>query len=236
MSDLITVFFTSIGSIVALFFLAKFMGYRQVSQMSMFDYINGITIGSIAAEMATSLEDDYLKPLLAMVIYAVCVVGIAYITDKSIKLRRFMEGKPVVLYDNGEIYYQNLKKSKLDLNEFLMQCRVGGYFDLSNLQTIVLEPNGHLSLLPKAEYRPVNPEDLKLQPKAECLVANVVIDGRIMYENLKHTGNDEKWLMNQIHAQQVSELSKVLLATCDCHNKLTVYAKIDEPRNKDVLE
>lgn len=236
MSDLIRVFFTSIGSIVALFFLAKLMGYRQLSQMSMFDYINGITIGSIAAEMATSLESDFLKPLLAMAVYAVCVEVIAILTDKSIKFRRFMEGKPMVLYNNGEIYYQNLKKSKLDINEILMQCRVGGYFDLSNLQTIVLEANGHLSLLPKSEHRPVSPMDLNLQPKADCLVANVVIDGHIMYENLKHTGKDEKWLMSQIHAQQVSEISHVLLATCDCHNKLTVYEKIDEPRKKDLLE
>lgn len=98
------ILFTSLFSIIVLFLLAKLMGNRQVSQMSMFDYVNGITIGSIAAEFATSLEDDYWMPLTAMVVYGVTAALISYITCKSMAARKFINGKPVVLYENGKLY------------------------------------------------------------------------------------------------------------------------------------
>ena len=127
------ILFTSLFSIIVLFLLAKLMGNRQVSQMSMFDYVNGITIGSIAAEFATSLEDDYWMPLTAMVVYGVTAALISYITCKSMAARKFINGKPVVLYENGKLYEKNLAAAKLDINEFLTQCRTAGYFDLADL-------------------------------------------------------------------------------------------------------
>ena len=103
--DLLNVALTSIGSIIVLFLLTKLIGNRQMSELNMFDYINGITIGSIAAEMATSLEDDFLKPLLAMIIYGVVTVLISILANKNIKLRRFLNGKTLVLYKNNRILY-----------------------------------------------------------------------------------------------------------------------------------
>ena len=128
--SLIQVFFTSVGSIIVLFLLTKLIGNKQVSQLNMFDYINGITIGSIAAEMATSLETDFLMPLLAMVIYGLTAFGLSYIAGKSVRARRLINGRSIILYDNGKLYFDNFKKSKLDINEFLIQCRIAGYFDL----------------------------------------------------------------------------------------------------------
>ena len=96
--DLLNIALTSIGSIIVLFLLTKLIGNRQMSELNMFDYINGITIGSIAAEMATSLEDDFLKPLLAMIIYGVVTVLISILANKNIKLRRFFNGKTLILY------------------------------------------------------------------------------------------------------------------------------------------
>lgn len=92
--DLLNIALTSIGSIIVLFLLTKLIGNRQMSELNMFDYINGITIGSIAAEMATSLEGDFLKPLLAMIIYGVVTVLISILANKNIKLRRFSMVKP----------------------------------------------------------------------------------------------------------------------------------------------
>ncbi len=236
MRDLVYVFFASIGSIVALFFLTKLIGVRQMSQMNMFDYINGITIGSIAAEMATSLESDFMKPLLAMVVYAVLVAVVSIITDRSALASRFIDGKARILYDNGELYYKNLKKSKLSITEFLMQCRVMGYFDLANVQTVVLEANGSLSILPTAEQRPVTPNDLNIKPNPERLVANVVIDGNIMPQNLKHMGKDEKWLTKQLQAHGITDTKDVFLATCDCNDQVCVYRRIQEEMKRDILE
>ena len=139
--DLLRVAVTSLVSLAALFLLTKLMGNKQVSQMNLFDYIIGITIGSIAAEMATELDTPE-NSLLAMVVYAVVAVCISLLTNKSLAARRIMTGKPLVLMDGGIIYRENLKKAKMDLGEFLMYCRIGGYFDLSQIQTALLEHNG----------------------------------------------------------------------------------------------
>lgn len=246
--EILHIVLTSTGSIAVLFILTKILGYRQMSQLSMFDYVNGITIGSIAAEMATSLETDFSKPLTAMIIYALFALLFSKISDKSVFARRFIVGKPSLIYNNGELYFKNLQKANMDLSEFMTQCRISGYFDLSEIQTAVLEPNGRISFLPKADARPVALKDLKIRPEqivsaGECafqpeqdyLVANVIIDGNIMTENLRHTGHDAVWLKNQIRAGGVSDIKDVFLATCDIHNKVHIYKKISEKCRFDIL-
>lgn len=235
MSEILYVIALSIGSIVAIFILTKFMGYRQMSQMSMFDYIIGITIGSIAAEMSTSLEENYVQPLTAMIIYALSAVLLTWLCSKSVIIRRLVEGKPLVLLNNGEIYRANLKKAKIDVSEFLEQCRVNGYFDVSKLQCAILEGNGKISFLPKATDRPMIPADINLTPSQDFMVANVIIDGKLMQKNLQHTGKDEKWLHRQMKAQGADKIEDILLATCDMNNKLTVYLKDNSKHTKDVL-
>lgn len=233
--EIFRIILTSLGSILALFILTKIMGNREMSQLSMFDYINGITIGSIAAEMATALENDYVKPLVAMIVYALVVLLLAIGTNKSIKLRRFIEGKPAILYFNGTIYRKNLSKSKMDINELLTQCRVSGFFDLSQIYLILLEENGKLSILPRETKRPTTPKDFNLTPIQSSLCANIVIDGHIMYQNLKHTGNNEKWLMTQIKAYGISDITNIMLATCDAENKVSIYLKVNDDIKYDVL-
>ena len=234
--EYIQIFFTSIGSLIALFFLTKLLGNKEMSQLSLFDYINGITIGSIAAEMATALEDNFLYPLLAMTVYALSVYMLSIFTAKSVKLRRFITGKSMILFDNGKIYKGNLKKAKIDLNEMLVQTRLNGYFDLNEVQTAILEPNGKLSFLPKASNRPVTPKDLSLAPEQEKLVVNVVMDGKILNDNLKFTGNNKIWLQRKLKEQGIHKIKDVFLATCDCNNKLTVYRQINKPLSRDVFQ
>ena len=233
--EILHVVVLSVVSLVVLFLLTKLMGYRQMSQMSLFDYINGITIGSIAAELATNLE-DYHRPLTAMIVYGLSTVLLALLTEKSICARRFVNGKPLVLLHHGILYEENLKKAKIDLNEFLEQCRVGGYFDISKLQAVILEGNGRLSFLPKAEERPVTPTDLKLTPESEDLTAVLVLDGHIMEHNLHHSGKEKKWLTAQLSALGFPDVKDVLLATCDLNNKLTVFAKCKDEHSEDILD
>lgn len=126
--DLLKIVALSLGSVIFLFILTKLMGNKEMSQLSMFDYIIGITIGSIAAEMATALESDFMQPLVAMAVYAVVSIVISVLSYKSLKFRRISSGDSLILLDNGEIYRDNLKKAKLDLNEFLMQCRINRIF------------------------------------------------------------------------------------------------------------
>lgn len=233
--DLLNVTLASIGSIVILFILTKIMGNKQMSQLSMFDYINGITIGSIAAEMATSLEEDFMKPLLAMVIYALVAFGISIWCCKSIKARRFFIGCPMILYENGKLYKKNLLTAKIDIEDFLTQARSNGYFNIADVGVAVLEVNGKISFLPKSDSRPVTPSDMNMQPDDEYLVSNIIIDGNIMEGNLKHCGKNETWLKAQLEQQGYDDVKQIFLATCDRNDNLSVYPMIREKIKKDIF-
>ena len=234
--DLLKIVWLSLGSLLALFILTKIMGNKEMSQLSMFDYIIGITIGSIAAEMSTALENDFMQPLLAMIIYALASVVISFVSYKSLKVNRFLTGPYLILLDNGEIYRNNLKKAKLDITEFLMQCRTSGYFNLSDIQTAILEPNGKISFLPKAEKRPATPSDMNISVPVDRVVVNVVLDGIVLKENLYHTGNDELWLEKQLVSQGIQNVDDIYLATCDCNNNLSVYLKKDLENKHDFFD
>lgn len=235
--ELIKIAIVSMGSIVTLFILTKILGDREMSELSMFDYINSITIGSIAAEMATSLEGDFLKPLVAMVVYTAISFTISYLTCKSIVIRRFFEGHTLILYQNGQIFEKNLLKAKIDINEFLSMCRVSGYFNLNEIHSAFLESNGRLSILPMTINRPVTPADLNLNLSQEFPLANVIIDGHILRDNLKSTGKDENWIAKQLAAQGVKDIREVILATCDnSGNSLNVYIKLNKKVTDDIFE
>lgn len=223
--EILKIILLSSSSLIILFVLTKLMGNKEISQLSMFDYIIGITIGSIAAEMATALESDFTQPLVAMVVYALITVIISFINSKSLKLRKIITGDALVLYDNGRLYRNNFKKAKLDLNEFLMLCRTSGYFKLSDLETVLLEPNGKLSFLPVSNKRPVTPTDLNLDFPNEKLAVNVIMDGKLLRPNLLQTGNDEIWLQKQLNSQGFNDINEIFLATCDCDNNLSVFKK-----------
>ena len=233
---LITVVFTSIGSFIALFLLTKLIGNKQMSQLNMFDYINGITIGSIAAEMATALEGDMLYPLIAMALYTAASLLINFLATKSIRLRRFLNGSSLVLYQGGELYRENLKKARLDLNEFLTQCRISGYFDLQDLEMAILEHNGHISFLPTSEARPATPEDLNRHPQKAAPMYNLVLDGKVLEGNLKAIGKDIEWLGSELKSKGYPELRKVFLACCDEAGTMEVYERTREKPDRDPFQ
>lgn len=220
--EILQVLITSAVSLAVLFLLTKLMGNKQVSQLSMFDYIIGISIGSIAAEMATELENPE-NPLAAMIVYGVIAFLVSVISQRSVKVRKLMSGRPLVIMDNGIIYRENLKKARIDLSDFLTQCRTSGYFDLNQIQTAVMEYNGAISFLPVSKYRPATPSDMDIQPEQEYLQITVIMDGHINKSNLKLSGNNEVWLTKQLHLQGYNNPSDVLLALCDNNNKLTVF-------------
>ena len=145
--EAVNVVWTALLSAAALFAIAKMMGHKQMAQMDFFDYITGITIGSIAAELATELEEPW-KPLIAIGVYGIVEVCLSAVTRKFPKMRKYVNGTPTILMDNGKLYRKNMKKAKLELSEFMMMCRQEGYFNLSDIQTSIFEYNGRLTVLP----------------------------------------------------------------------------------------
>ena len=163
-------------------------------------------------------------------------VLISFFTSKSIKFRRIVTGKSLILYENNKLYQNNLKKAKLDIDEFLIQCRNSGYFNLSDIQTAILESNGKISFLPVSEKRPLTPNDMNLNPQKEDILTNVILDGKILEQNLRETGNDEQWLKKQLKSQNNMKLSDVFLATCDCNNKLQFFKRENKDTNNDKFQ
>ena len=233
--EVLKIVWLSIGSIAVLFIISKIMGNKEMSQLNLFDYIIGITIGSIAAEMATALESNFVQPLTAIIVYGLVTALISLITNHSFKARRIIEGRTLILLDNGKLYRNNFKKGKVDINEFLMQCRAKGYFNISEIQTAVLEANGKISFLPKVEKRPATPEDLNLNIKQDKLVINVVLDGVLLEENLKILGKDKSWLEKQARKQGIKDISKIFLATCDKEENLSIYMKVNNDNVDDMF-
>lgn len=220
--EILKVVLTSLLSAAALFVIAKLIGHKQISQLDFFDYITGITIGSIAAELATELEKP-LKPLVAMIVYGAVAVILSFLTSKLPKTRKFINGTPTIIMDNGKIYRKNMKKAKIDLSEFLVLCRQEGYFNLSDIQTAIFECNGRLTVLPVSTKRPMNPGDMKLTPQPEYINTEVIMDGRILHDNLKRMGLDIKWLEKQIKEQGFKNAKEVFLGLCDKNNQLYLY-------------
>lgn len=226
--DVLKICGTATASVIVLFLLTKLMGQKQISQLSLFDYINGITIGSIAAEMATALEQDFWLPMTAMVIYTLFSLLIAVLERKSIKLNKFFVGNPNILLENGVLYEKNLRRAHLSVTEFLSQCRIGGFFNLSDIQCAILEPNGSISFLPKGDMRPVTPADMQIAAAPSTLLPNVIVDGEIFCANLRALGLNEAWLLKQLEKQGVSSPADVFLATVDAQKQLSVYKKVAE--------
>ena len=214
---------TALLSAGALFVITKIMGHKQVAQLDFFDYISGITIGSIAAELATELETPW-QPLLALAIYGGASVLLNMLAHKIARTRKYINGTPTILMNDGKILRENLKQAKLDLSEFMLLCREEGYFDLDEIKTAVFEHNGKLSVLPKSKYRPVTPEDLRISVKESHIGTELIMDGRIMGENLIRLGLNEKWLHKRLALQGEDHIKNVFLAIYNqAEDKLILY-------------
>lgn len=222
--DLIKVILTSLLSVVTMFIIAKISGHKQVAQLDFFDYINGITVGSIAAELATELEDPW-KPFTAMIIYMLVSVLLSFTAQKFPKTRKFLNGTPTIIMDNGKINKKNMKKAKLELSEFLLMCRQEGYFNINDIETAVFEYNGKLTVLPKSTKRPIVPEDLNIAPKKEKISNEIIMDGKILHGNLKKLGLDLTWLDKQLKEQKYNNANEIYLGICDQDNKLSLFPK-----------
>ncbi|HCI60342.1 MAG TPA: DUF421 domain-containing protein [Ruminococcus sp.] len=222
-------------SLLVLFILSKLIGNKQMANLNLFDYINGITIGSIAAEMATNGFDAFFECLIALIIYAAVVILLSYLSQKSIALRRFFTGKTIVLYDKGKIYKKNLMTAKIDMNEFLSMLRNKGYFCLEDIETAYLEQNGQLSVLVKSNKSPVTPFDMKIRVNHTRPEVVVISDGKVFEKNLKSTGNNTDWLNRQLKIKGQKQ-KDIFLAVCDGDNNLKIYEISDKRDTNDPFE
>ncbi|WP_316637029.1 DUF421 domain-containing protein [uncultured Ruminococcus sp.] len=225
--EVLQVVLASLFSAVILFLIAKVIGHNQVAQLEFFDYITGITIGSIAAELATTLDKPWWKPTISMLVFGSITVALSIITRRFARSRKFINGTPTIVMNDGKLYRQNMKKAKLELSEFLLLCRQEGYFNLNDIQTAVFEYNGKLSILPVSTKRPLNPEDMELNPKPEHIGTEIIMDGRVMGDNLKRKGLNDDWLQKELKKQGYKSTKEIFLGICYDENQLTLFPMKD---------
>lgn len=236
MANIVDITVRSLISLVVLFLITELMGKKQISQLNMFDYIIGISIGSIAASLSVDDSIHYTDGIWSIVVYGGIAAFISYLTTKSIILRRFFTGPPLVLMNKGKILYDNLKKSKLDINDFLQIARENGYYDISQINCSILEASGKVSFLPKSKYMPLTPNDSKIKVSEGGMVSNLVIDGKLMPQNIKFIGKDEKWVMTRLKKLGYDKLEELLLVTSDTKEQFRVFLKENATDSLKILE
>jgi uncharacterized membrane protein YcaP (DUF421 family) len=223
----------TIGIYFVTLILSRFLGRKLVSQMTFFDYIVGIMIGS-AAVNATTFEDN--PPLFAFVMLVViCLLTlfIDMVHMKSMSLRKLIDSTPVVIIEKGKLNDLNMKKLRLTIDDLTMMLREKNFFIISDVENAVLEPNGQLSIQAKAEKQPLTPSDIHLIPVYKGLTRDIIMDGKLQINNLAYIGKDEHWLKKQLVGYGVHDINDVFYAGLDSSGNFFVSKK---QKHKDVPE
>lgn len=201
-----------IGFFTLLIF-TRMLGKQQVSQLTFFDYVVGITIGSTASTLTTDLTSRAWPHWVGLLTWSILCLILQLITIKSKTAEKFLDGEPTIVITNGKILEQSMKKFRYTIGDLLAQLRDKGVFDLDQVAYAVLEKDGQLSILKKTEYDPVTPKDLKLKTSAASIDFEVIYDGFVLPDNLKIINRNERWLMIKLNKQGITDFSQVFLAT-----------------------
>jgi uncharacterized membrane protein YcaP (DUF421 family) len=225
----------SFFAILILFVLTRFMGKRQIAQLSFFDYVAGITIGSVAANFAVNLNIKYYDVILSMVIFALVPILISFLTLKSLRMRKLLSGAPLILYHSGSFILSHMRSSRMNINDILEECRLNGVFNLDDVQTLILETNGKISILKKSAKLPLTPQDLNINITQKDIEAEFIIDGTVIRKHLDALGLSEEWLLDELKKQNIDDISDVLLCTFRSDATLFVCKKTQGMGSGNVL-
>ena len=224
MNETLNVVLRTLLILVLIFILFKLMGKKQVSQMSMFDYITGITIGSIAADISLDIDKNLTSGIICLIIYCLIDIILSYLSLKSVTLRNFFEGKETPLIIEGKINRKNMAKNKITINILQTEARLMGYFNLDEINNAILEPSGMISFEPKDKVKPATKKDMGVTSNDKGLVYNLIIDGEIVKDNLLHAKKTEKWLKHELKVIG-KKIEDILLLTIDGDEKINFYSK-----------
>ena len=239
MPDWLEVALRTLSAVVVLFLLTKILGKRQISQLSLFEYITGITIGSIAAYVSLELRESWLLGIIALLVWSGVSLLMEFMTLKSKLVRDWIEGKGTVLIKDGKVMDENLKKSRLTVDELLEQLRKKDVFLLADVEFAVIESSGELNVLLKRENQPITPKHLGIKVAPEPEPATVIMDGNVMDESLATRGLNRHWLHTELEKIGVTA-DNVFIAQVDGFGQLYVDTYDDRwqvplPQEREVL-
>jgi len=222
MTEALVVFVRAIISFFSLLIFARLLGKEQISQLTFFDYVNGITIGSIAATITTDLSSRAWPHWVGLLTWVALSYLMEIITMKSRYAAKFLEGEPTILIMNGKIMENVMRKMKLRAADVMELLRNRGVFDLNQVDFAILEPNGQLSVLRKPEHLPVTPKDMNIPVQPSGISTELIYDGIIFEENLRQMGKDRKWLMEQLNMHGISSAEEVFYASLNSDGSLYI--------------
>lgn len=225
---------SSLISLLTLFIITKIIGKKQVSELSLFDYVIGISIGNFSAEMIINKEVQYINGMMAIIVFGLTAWLVNFLARKSIMVRRLLMGVPTVVIEQGVIIEKSLKDLNMDINDLLEFLRSEGYFHIEEIAYAIMEANGQLSVLPKSLYKPVTLKDMKIPGSKEELDSNVIIDGKYMEENIKNSNKGIEWIKKELKKNGYHNEEQILLGVIS-NNKLILYPK-NTKEAKEVLE
>ncbi|NMO80025.1 DUF421 domain-containing protein [Niallia alba] len=207
--------------VVVLFFITKWLGKKQISELSFFEYVTGISIGSIGAEVAMGLERNIFHGVIGIVIFAAIPFFAGLISLKSKGFRNFIEGKATVFIKDGKIMEDNLKKERYTTDELLELLRKKDGYQVADVEFAVLEATGDLSVMLKKENQPLTAKDLNLSIPSIKEPQTVIMDGVIMDEPLATIGRSRAWLHSELDKLGVT-VENVFLGQINSFGELTV--------------
>ncbi|WP_151733975.1 DUF421 domain-containing protein ['Paenibacillus yunnanensis' Narsing Rao et al. 2020] len=235
MPEWLEVMWRTFFAVVVLFFLTKLLGKRQVSQLSFFEYITGITVGSLAAYISLDTDKTWHLGLIALGVWVGLSFVIEYLQIKSKKARDFIDFKSTVLIKDGKILEDNMKKERLTTDELLAELRKKDVFKLADVEFAIMESDGAINVLLNRENQPLTPQQLGIKVAPEQAAQAVIMDGKIMDEALDTLGLTRQWLDGAL-AKQGLTVQNVFLGQVDAYGELyaDLYAdKVQVPKPQD---
>lgn len=216
MNDIVKILVFSAVAALYLFIISKIIGKKLIAQLDVIDYMLGIAVSSIAAEMATDLSDTPIYHyLIAMTFFFIVNLIIVFLERKGTRLKKFFKGKPLMLIYEGKINYKDLKKSKIDVDDLIAKSREKGYFNLNDIEYAIFENSGQLSVMPKGGQRPPVIADFDIRPTGAKLPYYLINDSQISYSGLRTLNRDKNWLFNRAGVQSEDDLKNIILASYD---------------------
>lgn len=208
---------------IILLILSRIMGKKMISQMTFFDFVVGITIGSVAANSSLGPYNSSLAAgITVLVVLTALVILIGYIHIKSFRFRKLVDSEPVVVIERGQIVDKNLKRERFSILELTALLRQKNIFNIADVEFAILEHDGKLSVLPKSQKRPLKASDMNITPPYQGLTKDVVLDGIIMKENLEDAKLSKEWLMSQLKLYGIENVKDVFYAGMDSSQNLYV--------------
>lgn len=213
MSEGLVVLVRSIIGFFTLLIFAKLLGKQQISQLAFFDYVLGITIGSIAASLTTDLSSRAWPHWVGLFSWAFLGYLMQYITMKWRYAAKYIEGEPTIIIMNGKIMETAMRKMRYTATDIMELLRIKSVFDLAEVNFAIIEPNGQLSVLKKPEYEPLTAKDMNISKTSTGISTELIYDGILIAENLRQLNKDKNWILRQLKKQGIKDISEVFLAT-----------------------